>query len=284
MQLTLEFLRVTGDARYADQFEKTVYNQLLAGQDPRNGDLCPAVPISGRKTWSADPAPCASEEARGIALIPALVWGRYDNGIAINLYTAGRATAILRHRRGTIQLYSEANFPQNGQITLHIEPDHNIQFPLRLRVPEWAAQFTADIDGSHLVGTPGTYMNISREWKRGDTIQIKMDLTVHTIARNANSITEIAIQRGPQILALGAKVNPEFTDLTGASLPGATSTPTLGQPSNKLPLNWSSDQIYSIDGLYQGKQQKLTLLPFADATNYRVWLPKSDRKQAASSY
>jgi len=284
LQLTLELLRVTGDARYADQLEKTVYNQLLAGQDPRTGDLCPAVGISGRKTWSADPAACASEEARGIALIPALVWGRYENGIAVNFYTAGRGTAILRHRRGTIQLYSEATFPETGQISLHVEPDHTIQFPLRLRVPQWVGHFTADIDGSHLVGAPGTYMNISREWKRGDTVKIQMDLPVHTITRNANSTAEIALQRGPQVLALGNRLNPELTDLSAASLPDAAVKPTLGQATNNLPSSWASDQAYSIDGLYRGKQQKLTFIPFADAISYRVWLRKFDVKQAVATY
>ena len=284
LQLTLELLRVTGDAKYADQLEKTVYNQLLAAQDPHTGNLYSAVPTSGKKTWSAVPDLCALQEARGIALIPALVWGRYDNGIAMNFYTAGRATAVLRHRRGTIQLYSESTFPETGQVTLHVEPDHNILFPLRLRVPQWAGQFTADIDGSHLVGTPGTYLTISREWKRGDTVNIAMNLPVHSVTRKAGALSEIAVQRGPQVLVLGTRLNPELGDLSEAGLAVSKADLTLGRSTAKLPSNWVLEQAYSIAGLYGGKPRDLTLVPFADAIDYRLWLRKYEVKQDATTY
>ncbi len=155
LELSLNLLRITGQPLYAEQVERTIYNQLFADQDPRSGAVLAPALWNGKKE-PATAGACAANEARAVALLPATVWGRYGNGIAVNLYSNGRATLKLR-RRGTIQLYSEAPYPQSGSITLHVEPDHPLHFPLRLRVPQWTDKFTADIGPDHYVGRPGEY-------------------------------------------------------------------------------------------------------------------------------
>ena len=271
MQLTLNILRLTGDPEYGEELEHVIYNQLFAAQDPKTGKSFAAVPVNGVKIASPVDA-CIANEAAGVVAIPPVVWGRYGNGIAVVLYSAGRATFQLR-RRGTVQVYSESAYPSTGEILLHVEPSRNIQFPLRLRVPRWTKNFVVDIGGTHLIGTPGELLTLVREWKRGDTVRIAIDMTVHVIRTAAPSTNEIAIQRGPQILALGKTLNPEITDLADASLISSEPSQLAVLPrDSRFPAAWAGDQAYTVHGQYRGKPTQLVLVPFADALDYRVFL------------
>jgi DUF1680 family protein len=274
MQLTLELLRLTGEAHYAEQLERTVYNQLLGAQDAKTGDICYFTPMNGKKNATPGVNCCVSSEPRGIALIPQAVWGRYGKGIAVVLYTGGHAEFVLK-RRGTVHLYAETSYPEDGDVLLHVEPDHNLQFPLRLRVPEWTKSFAVDIGGTHLLGTPGQFLTLNREWKRGDTIKIKMDMTVHVVSGAPTYPGEVAIQRGPQVLAIEQSMNPKITDLLAV---GPISTDAdelkLENASDALPATWAGEQAYKLVGTYQGKRTDLWMVPFADAKTYRIWLKK----------
>lgn len=274
IQLTLNLLRITGEAQYAEQLERTIYNQLFAAQDASTGTILAPAPLNGHKQPVSTSDACVADEAQALALIPAAIWGRYGNGISVVLYTAGRATFQLR-RRGTVQLYSEAAFPETGEFLLHVEPAHNLRFPLRLRVPAWTNQFVVDIGGSHLLGKPGDFLTLNREWKPGDTVKISIDMTPQFIAGTGEYADEIAVERGPQVLALAHAFNPQLKDLAEAALVGSdASRPKLMPAANKLPANWSGDQVYTVAGEYQGKPHELQLVPFADAKTYRVWLKK----------
>lgn len=281
IDLTYNLLRITGQAPYSEQLERTVYNQLFAGQEMRTGTVLAPV------TWTAKKEPannsaCASDEVRAMAEVPSLVWGRYGNGLAINLYTDGRVTVRLR-RRGTIQLYTETNYPESGTILLHVEPDHPIHFPLRLRVPEWTSNFTADVEQDHFVGKPGDFLIINRGWKRGDTVRISMHMNARAIAGIREYSADVAIARGPQVLALGRTLNPDIKNFDAVTIdsPGAAGV-QLTQVTNNFAENWMGEQAYSISGTYEGQARKLILIPFAEARDYRVWLAQSKASSGAS--
>ncbi len=284
MQLTLDLMRITGDSQYGDQLERTIYNQLFASEDARTGNNFSSVPLNGSKKLALTRDACIAAGAKALSSIPSAAWGRYGNGIAVVLYTAGRATFRLRHR-GTIQLYSEATFPETGDILLHVEPSRDMQFPLRLRVPEWTSKFVADVDGSHLIGKPGEFLTISRQWKRGDTVKIAINMTVHVIDGAPAYADRVAIQRGPQVLALGRTLNPAVTDLSTAG-PISTDPSQLRIPpvESRFPANWAGSQAYIFPGEYEGRRQELVFVPFADAINYRVWMKKPIARSGATDH
>lgn len=278
MQLTLDLFRITGEPQYGQQLERTVYNQLLAAQDMETGNIAAAVPLAGKKNFSSkllpDTGRCMLSEAEGLALIPQVIWGRYPNGVLVNLYTAGRVTVELR-RRGVVQIYSETSFPEAGDALLHVEPSHNLQFSLALRVPDWASSFTAEVAGQRLVGKRGELVIFNREWKRGDTVRVSMVMGVRLVEGTDEASGRLAIGRGPQILALGKTLNPQLDDLGAAGvLLDAGFRLTLSPMLPPLAQDWAGDQIYKTAGEYQGKKQILVLVPFADALNCQVWLKK----------
>ncbi len=266
MQVSLELLRLTGQAQYANEQERMIYNQLLAAQNAANGEIAAEVGMQGEKQFSGAPEPCSCAESRGISLLPELVWGRYARGIGILQYSGGRASFRLRHR-GSVQLYSEAAYPETGSILLHVDPAHPDRFPLFLRVPEWTTSFSADIGNWHLLGKPGQFLTITREWRRGDTVRIAINLDVRQKESSSAPPGAFALQRGPQVLALTAELNPKWRVQGGGWIPGLNpATIKISPVETPLPANWPGDQAYSISG------SQLILVPFADATGaFTIW-------------
>jgi len=269
MQLTLDLFRLTGGPQYGDELERTTYNQLLAEQDLKTGNIFATVPLNGTKTIQPANA-CAGSVARGISILPALVWGHYRHGIAVNFYTPGNANIRL-HRGASVHLYEETTFPESGQVLLHVEPDHRIRFPLRLRVPTWADTFAVTAGERHYTGKRGQYLVIKRQWKRGDTVTINIGMSVKLVHPTPTNRSTVAIQRGPQILSLSQQLNPQIRDLSQVRFdPAGVFQLTMINSPSSSPGEWQGDQAYRAQGV---SQEPLIFVPFADAKTYRTSFP-----------
>ena len=49
--MNLELLELTGEAKYADELERTIYNALSAAQHPESGHICYFMPLNGSKQY-----------------------------------------------------------------------------------------------------------------------------------------------------------------------------------------------------------------------------------------
>lgn len=265
LRLNIQLFQVEGEPQYAIEAERTIYNQLLASQDGETGKIDPSVPDAGSKTMSLNIQPCAAAISLGISEIPELMWGRLGSGVAILSYQPGH-TNVRTRRRTLLQLYTESQYPNSGNILLHVEPNHDARFPLQLLVPEWTKAFRAEVGSTVLQGKPGQFLTLDREWKKGDTVKITIDMTAKSIS-SSNHKGEIAVQRGPQILCL-VKGGGDLTSLSSATLSsaGLALKPVDGQ-----------DGSYSAPGAQDSHPLRLTLVPLADADGpYRVWINSAD--------
>ena len=258
LQLSWQLLRVTGEPKYAAELERTVFNQLLAAQNPANGDICYFTPLIGSKNSTPGINCCVSSEPRGISMIPQLAWGSMRGGVAVLLYTPGKA------RIDGVEIDSATDFPASGKILLTLRPSTQKRFPVFLRVPAWTARFAAKAGGKWYTGKAGDYVEIERAWKPGDRIEIEMDITTRALDGGKSYPEHIAVQRGPQVLALELAKNLALPSVHAAALKEIP--PHLGQPA------------YTVEGIIvkNGAKtaQRLTLTPFMDAVTYRIWLPK----------
>jgi DUF1680 family protein len=258
LQLSWQLLRLTGEAKYGHEIERTVYNALLGSQDPATGDICYFTPLNGKKSPSPGISCCVSSEPRGISMIPELAWGSLHGGVTVILYAPGHFT------EGSTRIEVKTSFPLDGAATVTIHPEKASRFPLYLRVPQWTAGLTASVDGRQYKGTPGQFLEIDRQWRRGDEVHVNMDMTVRLLPGGPSYPHSGAVLRGPQVLALEKAVNPGLLDLQ-------TAGPTSGSvhlTDAKLPSKWSGSQAYRLEG----KPRALLLVPYADARAYRVWL------------
>src|SRR6185369_3859420 len=94
----------------------------------------------------------------------------------------------------------QTDYPFRDQIIFTINPAAPVTFPLKLRIPAWAAAASITINRQRLPDVQaGTFHSISRRWKRGDRVVLKLPMQVRT-ARYANG--SVTLERGPLIFAL----------------------------------------------------------------------------------
>ncbi len=268
LQLTWQLLRSTGEPKYADMLEQTVYNALLGAQDASNGNICYFTPLDGKKSPTPGINCCVSSEPRGISMIPQLAWGRRGDGAAILFYVPGHVS--LDTAASAVAIESRTQYPLDGAVELTVTPTKAARFPLYLRVPAWTAHYQASVGGRTYQGEPGSFLTIDREWTPGDLVKIAMDLTARVVPGGPSYPYSVAVARGPQYLVLESAVNRGLVDMQAAGPRQAQVE--LTDASAQLPASWPGKQAYRMDGLVAGKARDLVLVPFADARTYRVWL------------
>jgi DUF1680 family protein len=265
LQLNLQLLRLTGEARYAQEIERTVFNQLLGAQQPQTGDICYFTPMNGRKQPLTNINCCRSSEPRGISLIPQLVWGSFpaksDPEIVIEILVPGEAVI------GGVRIVAETEYPFRGTAVLNIQPREPRRFTLAVRVPEWAPEMTARVAGGETrTAKGGEYLRVTRFWKSGDRVDVAMDLAVRFANGGRSYPGYLAVERGPLVLALEKSANLQLRDFQSAALK------QTGEP-----LSEEREGVYSLAGVVpnggHARDATLHLVPFAEANEYRIWIP-----------
>lgn len=287
LQMNLHLLRLTGDAKYADELERTIYNALLAAQHPVKGEICYFTPLNGIKRYGAvsqgvpGVSCCTSSIPRGLALVPAIAWGGRKGGVAVNLYTPGTVRIALADVEATID--SQTTFPASGNVELTVGLPRSTRFMLSLRVPAWTRRFTVEACGETWAGKPGTYLEIERNWSEGDRVSIDMEMSTHLHRGGPAYPGFVALQRGPQLLAVDASLNRNV-EVWLAGLAAVDRAPDLTAAAARLPAGWAGVQAYEVPG-FQGndalgrKNARLAFVPVSDAgqsgAEYRVWVQGS---------
>lgn len=281
LQFSQALYNLTGDPKYIDEIEKTVYNHLLAAENPQTGCVSYYTALQGKKPYrcSINAHCCLASVPRGIAAIPELAYTKNaDNGFSINLYTAGKLSDKITTKDGKevpVECTIISKFPEEGLVTITINPSVKADFRLALHVPIWCKSFKATIDGKTFEGIPGQYLNIDQSWEAKSTVQVSFDLNVQALDGGKSYPGYIALKTGPQVLAVDQSLNPEMTDLDQLAL-GSVNLVQLSK--DMLPKGWVGSQIYTTKAFYEGKPVDLKLVPFADAGqtdgDIRVWIKK----------
>ncbi len=275
---------LSGDPKYIDEIEKSLYNHLLASQCPSNAYQAYFAPLNGARPYElqnilgGQPPCCLSSVMRCISRIPEVIWTKFaDDGLAILLYNQGKMTDRIQTRQGPVSVTVElqSDLPRSGNVAVLIKSDKPAEFTLALRVPAWTTRFQAQADGRAYSGTPGQFLNISRTWRAGDTIQITMDMNDHLIEGGPSYAGYYAFQHGPQILALDGRINlPAMGEVRVNPAAGIKLIPA----TETLLKGWIGDQAYTSPALTAISPGRIVLVPFADAGQqgqthtYRTWI------------
>jgi DUF1680 family protein len=280
VQLNQSLFEITGDLKYLDQLEKSVYNHLLAAENPQTGCVSYYTPLMNKKPYTCYITCCQSSVPRGIALVPNFTFGIINKTPTVLFYEpAVYREKILTSGKNNIDVAFklEGNFPESGNLVLSITCSKPGIFPIALRVPDWCADYTARVGDKVYKGIPNQFVTINKNWKSGEKILISFDMPVKNLTGGKSYPNQVAMQRGPQILAMDASLNSgNMIDLISNSKDGITiSNSNLANESKMLPANWIGKQAYSLNIL--NKNEKIVLVPFAEASqtegDMKVWLP-----------
>lgn len=284
VQLNQSLFDITGDIKYLDQLEKSVYNHLLAAENPESGCVSYYTPLMNKKPYTCYITCCQSSVPRGIALVPYFTFGNIKNVPTVLFYEpATYKESIISADKKTVAatFKIEGNFPETGNMILTVLVSQTASFPIALRIPLWCTNYVAKVGNKEYKGSPDEFITIAGTWKSGDKISISFDMPVRSIAGGKNYPNQIAFQRGPQVLAYDFSLNTKSTNdlILSAQKDIAINNSKPENESKILPIQWVGKQAYSIDII---NNEKMILVPFADASqtegDMRVWLPFSIKK------
>lgn len=178
MQLNRELLAISGHARYADELERTAYNDLLAAMAPNGEDWCYYTFPNGKRVHTTYWRCCKSSGAMAVEELPQVAYGvAADGGLRVNLYGAGEAT-LQQADAGTVVLQQQTRYPFNGAISLRVTPEHSASFGIGLRIPAWAEDARIQVNGVNVpvqIGADG-YVQLQRQWQAGDLISVQLPM------------------------------------------------------------------------------------------------------------
>ncbi len=221
-------LRLRGDARMGDLMERTLFNTLFAAQSPDGRRLRYFAPTEGpRAYWKTDTYCCPCNYRRIVAELPAMVFYRANDGVAVNLYTSAQAKLAVAGGV-SLAIRQETDYPNTGRIQIHLNPARPVKFPLQLRIPSWAHGATVCINGQPVKADPqsGSFYKLTREWKPGDQVTLDLPMAWRLVKGRERQAGRVAVMRGPQIFCLNPEQNPDLTKLDGVELGRLTLDPT----------------------------------------------------------
>lgn len=209
-------LATFGDATIADRIEKIAYNALPGtftddmwahqyDQQP-NQVQCSL----NSKPWSTNGPEsnlyglephfgcCTANFHQGWPKFAAsLAMRTPDDGLALTLYAPCDIKTKVRNT--PVHIIVETEYPFRDTVRITINADKPVRFPLHLRGPAWTDAATATIAGQSTPLRPAAFTPITREWKSGDTITLKLPMQPRATRWFHNSL---AIERGPLLFSL----------------------------------------------------------------------------------
>ncbi len=275
LKLTDHLFSWTADAKYADYYERALYNHILGSQDPETGMVCYFMPMkSGTfKVYSTANDSywcCVGTGFENHAKYGEAIYFHNERNLFVNLFIPSEVT----WREKGIQLRQETQYPEKENSKLTILSTNGEKYALLVRFPAWATSgMKVKINGANQIvkDLPGSYIQLERKWKKGDVVEVTIPMSLRLVPVNDNP-NIAAVAYGPVILAgamgkEGMGEKPPFAedqdDLAKNPIPGNLKTvlnmggkrisELVKQVPEKSPLTFE---------VKDALQEKATLVPY----------------------
>ena len=196
------------DPKYMNYYEQGLFNQILGSRRDSDSTTSPEVTYF---------LPVRPGERRGYGNVGTCCGGtgmenhtKYQDSIYFRsaddatLYVNLYIPSVLEWREKGFTIEQATRFPYEGVSTLTVRG--NGRLAISLRVPTWVRRgYNVSVNGvaQKITATPGRYVTIDRQWKRGDKIDVSMPMSF----RAERTIDDPAVQSmyfGPTLLTLQA--------------------------------------------------------------------------------
>lgn len=293
LKLTEGLFRISPEARYADFYERALYNHILSTQHPGHGGyvyFTPARPAHYR-VYSQPNAGmwcCVGTGMENHGKYGEFVYSHFGDSLYVNLFMPSR----LDWKEKGVTLTQATEFPYKDSSVLTVDVKKPSRFTLMLRHPGWCEDMEVTVNGKPVttVSTPQSYLAVDRKWKKGDKVEIKLPMKV-TVEEVPNVPDYISIVYGPVVLASRYSTDrldglvaddSRWAHIAHGPLVSVFDTPVIigtrdeiiarlkgMQPVEGKPLH------FRVPGLFGGKYESMELEPFADIHDARYmfyWL------------
>ena len=267
--------QLTGDSKYIDILERSLYNGALAGISLGGDRFFYVNPLESkgdhhRQEWYGC-ACCPSQLSRFLPSIGNYIYASSDDALWVNLYIGN--TGQIRIGETDILLTQETDYPWDGSVKLTISTSQPLEKEIRLRIPNWCKTYDLSINGKRINVSEKKGYAVIKDWKSQDVIALDMDMPVEIVAADPHvkeNFGKRAIQRGPLVYCLEEIDNPEYFDQIQLS------------PSTTFQTAFVSDILNGIKTIKtNGRAQSATFIPYyawdnRKAGKMRVWIPYNE--------
>jgi DUF1680 family protein len=194
----------TGEARYAELAERTLYNGLLDGWGLDGKSLFYVNALQSRSGAEHQPwyrvACCPPNLMRLMASLEHYVASRNSAGVQVHQLVPAVISAPWAG--GAFRARLETGYPWEGWLLVQVQGAPPQELDLALRVPSWAGSFSLEVNGTDQHAGPGPdgYVHTRRSWRAGDEVTVSFRLVPRT-SRPDPRIDAIrgcvALERGP---------------------------------------------------------------------------------------
>jgi DUF1680 family protein len=205
--------QMTGDSKYVDVLEKSMYNGALAGISLAGDRFFYVNPLASngdhhRQEWYGC-ACCPSQICRFLPSIGNYIYGTSEDAVWVNLYIGSKADI----EKG-LTITQETRYPWEGDVKITV--GGKLKKALKLRIPGWCKEYTVSVNGKKVEPEMNKgYAVLQRKWKDGDVVELSMNMPVQVIAADPRVKEDEgmrAIQRGPLVYCMEEADNPEGFD------------------------------------------------------------------------
>jgi DUF1680 family protein len=269
---------MSGDAKYIDAFERTLYNGFNSGVS-LSGDrfFYPNTlqydgvkknnhGFAGRAPWFGC-ACCPPNALRLLASLGGYFYAVKGDRLFVNLYADNESEMTVAGNK--VRLTQTTDYPWNGKIKLAVSPEKPGEFALCVRIPGWVqgrpvpsdlytyedfkpAKWTVRVNGKKFTANlEQGFLAIKRTWEACDIVELDFPMPVRRVLANENVAAlrgQVALERGPVVYCLEGVDNTNVFSavLTDSSRIKAKSRP--GLLGNVTVLDITTAQIQTAAG------------------------------------
>lgn len=215
----------TGTGKYIDVLERALYNGVISGVSLSGDKFFYDNPLESmgqhdRQAWFGC-ACCPGNITRFMASVSGYMYATQVNDIFINLFI--QSNASLKTSSNEVYVTQTTQYPWDGAVKIAVDPKKSAKFSIKLRVPGWANgevvpsdlyAYTQKTEQLYVVSVNGKlitakvqngYIIISKTWKKGDVIDLKLSMPVRQVKAHPNVVDDrgkLALERGPIVYCI----------------------------------------------------------------------------------
>jgi len=286
---------LTGDSKYYDIIERTLYNGLISGISLDGKKFFYPNPTESdgkyefnqgacsRKSWF-DCSCCPTNLIRFLPSLPGIIYASHKDSLYVNLFISNDADVIIGKEK--INITQKTDYPWNEKINFVLNPERETNFTLKIRIPSWALNDAVpgdlysyiDNKKSEIILTVNGevqkiklnkgYAEITRNWNESDKVELNLPMKIHEVIANEkvkDDSNKVAFEYGPLVYCAEEIDNKNISDI---SIPNSIE---LSIMDKKI----SDNEVVALKGKVQ--DEEITLIPYYIWSNrgvgkMKVWL------------
>ena len=204
MLFSWRMFQTTGDAKYIDNIENELYNGILSGISLDGRDFFYTEALRRTKEfpyvmrWPKHRQRyitcfcCPPNTLRTLCEAQEYAYAVSGETLYVNLYGQNSL------KTKDLEVEQTTNYPWDGQITLTVKKAKKLS-TIVLHQPDWCDKYSVTVNGEK------ADLTITRKWKKGDVIQLTLDMRPRLVEANPlveEAKNQVAVMRGPIVYCL----------------------------------------------------------------------------------